>query len=507
MAVKKREPVVEMKNIVKTFPGVKALSNVNFSLLPGEIHGLMGENGAGKSTLVKVLTGVHKADSGEIFIEGKKRKIKSTIHAQKLGISTVYQEINLCPNLSIAENIFIGREPKKGSRIDWTKINYDAKDVLQKFNLNIDVSRRLSYYSVAVQQLVAIARALVVSSKIIILDEPTASLDKDETSKLFEVMRDLKKEGIAIIYITHFLNNVYEISDRITVLRNGKLIDVCETDSLERIDLISKMIGKTLNEIKDMEDYSKKDREKYETYLEAKDLAAKGAINPFDLEVKEGEVLGLAGLLGAGRTEMIELLFGVNKAEQGEIYIDGKQKKISNPKDAIDNGIALCPENRKEDGLILDLTVKENLILALQVTKGWFNKLSNSKQEEIAEKYIDLINIKTPDSEQLVRNLSGGNQQKVVLGRWLAINPNLLILDEPTKGIDVGTKADIQKLVLKLSEKNNMSIIFISSEIDEVVRISHRVAVLCDRDKVAELRGQDISENEIMSRIAGKESC
>lgn len=505
--MEKRDPVVEMKNIVKTFPGVKALSNVDFSLFPGEIHGLMGENGAGKSTLVKVLTGVYKADSGDIFIEGKKRKIKSPIHAQNLGISTVYQEINLCPNLSVAENIFIGREPKKSSRIDWAKINSDAKDILQKFNLNIDVSRRLSYYSVAVQQLIAIARALVVSAKIIILDEPTASLDKDETSKLFEVMRDLKKEGIAIIYITHFLNNVYEISDRITVLRNGKLIDVCETDTLERIDLISKMIGRTISEIKDMEDYSKKSRKEHKTFLEAKNLAAKGLINPFDLDVKEGEVLGLAGLLGAGRTEMIELLFGVNKAEQGEIYIDGKKKKINNPKDAIDNGIALCPENRKEDGLILDLSVKENIILALQVTKGWFNKLSNSEQETIAKNYIDLINIKTPDSEQLVRNLSGGNQQKVVLARWLATNPNLLILDEPTKGIDVGTKADIQKLVLNLSEEENMSIIFISSEIDEVVRISHRVAVLCDRNKVAELMGQEINENEIMSRIAGKESC
>jgi simple sugar transport system ATP-binding protein len=500
------EPIIKMAKIEKSFPGVKALQQVDFELAAGEIHGLMGENGAGKSTLIKVLTGVYKADSGQIFLDGQPIRIKSPEHAQKIGISTVYQEVNLCPNLSVAENIFIGREPIKKGRIDWKKIKHEAETVLDKFDLTIDVDRKLSFYSVAVQQMVAIARALIISAKVIILDEPTASLDTDETNKLFEVMRQLKSEGIAIIYITHFLNNVYEITDRITILRNGELIDTCLTESLPRIDLISKMIGKDLEQIKEMENYSKNIGENNKVLLKAEGLASKGNIEAFDLELKEGEVLGLAGLLGAGRTEMVELLFGLNKADQGRIIIDGKEVKLNSPKDAVDYKIALCPENRKEAGLIGNLSVRENIILALQVTRGWFRKLSQARQLEIAQKYIDLINIKTPDTEQLVKNLSGGNQQKVVLARWLAINPDLLILDEPTKGIDIGTKADIQKLVLELASGEGMSVVFISSEIEEVTRISQRVVVLCDRAKIAELTGSEINQKEIMYRIAGGEA-
>lgn len=500
-----KKPIVEMKNITKKFPGVTALSDVDFKLFPGEIHGIMGENGAGKSTLIKVLTGVYKPENGEIRLEGNSVNVRSPQHAQELGISTVYQEVNLCLNLSVAENIFIGREPMKKGRIDWQAMEERANEILKKFNLNIDVSRDLSFYSVAIQQMVAIARALEISAKVIILDEPTASLDKNETEKLFEVMRQLRSEDIGLIYITHFLDNVYEITDRITVLREGKLVDVRETGSFSRLELISKMIGRNLEEIEKLETKAEEIiGEEKGTFLQAFDLGRKGTISPFDLEVKKGEVLGIAGLLGSGRTELVELLFGLTEPDQGKILIDDNEVNFSSPQDAIKRGISFCPEDRQEAGLIGELTVRENIILALQVTRGWFNFISPKEQKEIANRYIDLIDIKTPDADQLVKNLSGGNQQKVVLARWLVTDPDLLILDEPTRGIDVGTKADIQKLVLSLAEEE-MGVIFISSEIEEVERVSQKVAVMRDREKIAELTGEDVDQDKIMYEIAGRE--
>jgi simple sugar transport system ATP-binding protein len=498
-------PILKMSGISKTFPGVKALSKVSFQLKKGEIHALMGENGAGKSTLIKVLTGVERQDEGSVILDGSPVFVKSPQHAQELGISTVYQEVNLCTNLSVAENIFIGREPIKHGKINWKEINKRAVQVLSKLDLNIDVTKILGTYSVAMQQMVAIARALDISAKVLILDEPTSSLDSHEVKKLFEIMKKLKREGMGIIFITHFLDQVYEVSDRITVLRNGELVGGFEASALSRVQLVSKMIGKAFDELLDFKDKKKliANEEKTDCIIKANKLGRHGTINPFDLEVRKREVLGLTGLLGSGRSEVAKVIFGADKADSGEMYINGKKENISAPIDAILQGIAFCPEDRKADGIVGDLTVRENIILALQAKKGLTKKLTAKEQQKIADDYIKLLNIKTAGTEQLVKNLSGGNQQKVILARWLVTQPQLLILDEPTRGIDVGTKAEIQKLVLKLASEG-MSVIFISSELDETLRCCSRIAILRDKKIIAELSGDEVNENIVMQTIAGE---
>jgi galactofuranose transport system ATP-binding protein len=498
--------IVIMKGINKSYPGVQALENVDFTLRQGEIHALVGENGAGKSTLIKILTGVDQPDAGTIMVNQQKVHIRSPQHAQTLGISTVYQEVNLCSNLSVAENILIGREPMKWGTIDKKAMNTRASEILQGLDVNLDVTETLGSCSVAIQQMAAIARALEVSSsKILILDEPTSSLDKHETEQLFSVMRKLKSEGVAIIFITHFLDQVYAVTDRITVLRNGTLVGTYDTAKLSRLELIIKMIGRSLTELEDMTKLKQesKQRIKGEAFLEAKNLGRTGSIEPFDLELHDGEVVGLAGLLGSGRTELAELLFGIDKPDTGSVTIDNKTIKNFSPLDSISRGVALCPEDRKLEGIIADLTVRENIILAMQASLGWFKYLSQQKQYEIAEKYIKLLNISTPSADQPVKNLSGGNQQKVILARWLATNPRLLILDEPTRGIDVGAKAEIQKLVLSLAEEGK-SCMFISSELEEVLRTSHRVVVMRDKKKIAEYGG-DVGDRKIMQEIAGSD--
>jgi monosaccharide-transporting ATPase len=497
---------VRMKGIHISFPGVKALEDVDFALRQGEIHALLGENGAGKSTLIKVLTGVEHQSKGTIAIDGKEVAIKSPQHAQELGISTVYQEVNLCPNLTVAENIMIGRAPMKLGSIDWSTTNDQARRLLKELDVDIDVTQTLGSYSVAIQQMAAIARALEISSaRILILDEPTSSLTTHETEQLFGVMRKLRSEGMAIIFITHFLDQVYEIADRITVLRNGKLVGTYETASMPRLELIAKMIGRTLNELDDMSKLKLESSKLIsgEALLKANDLGQAGSIAPFDLELHAGEVVGLAGLLGSGRTEMAQLLFGVERPDSGSIKMDGQTVEAFSPLDSIERGVALCPEDRKAEGILGDLTVRENIILALQASRGWIKYLSSSEQNDIADKYIKLLNIATPSANQLVKNLSGGNQQKVILARWLATNPRLLIMDEPTRGIDVGTKAEIQKLVLSLAEEGK-SCIFISSELEEVLRTSHRIVVLRDKEKVTEFSGE-VAERKIMQSMAGSE--
>jgi len=507
MADKENEALlISMQGISKVFPGVQALVNVDFSLRYGEIHALMGGNGAGKSTLIKTLTGVEKPDSGRIFLAGKEIHPKSTQHVQSLGISTVYQEINLCPNLTVAENILIGREPHKWGRIDWKAMNAQAHEILERIlGLDIDVTHTLGSYSVAIQQMVAIARALEIeAAKVLILDEPTSSLSVAETEQLFQVMRKLKGDNVGIIFITHFINQVYEISDRITVIRNGTLVGTWETASLPRMELIVKMIGKSITVLDEMlktkTETGKKIRE--ELVLEAEGFGRSGDVDPLDLKLHAGEVLGLAGLVGSGRTETASLLFGLEKPDSGSLKIGGKQVAKYSPLDSINRGLVLSPEDRKATGIVDDLTIRENIILALQAGQGWFKYLSMQKQYELADKYIQLLEISTPSPDQPVKNLSGGNQQKVILARWLATNPQVLILDEPTRGIDVGTKAEIQKLVLALAEEGR-ACIFISSELEEVMRCSHRIAVLCDRQKVAEFDG-DVDEQVIMQAMAGE---
>jgi len=500
--------LLTMRHITKTFPGVRALSDVDFTLRYGEIHALMGENGAGKSTLIKVLTGVEEMDNGEIYMDGIDHPIinRSPQEAQAIGISTVYQEINLCPNLSVAENIFIGREPKKFGRIDWKTMNRKAGDLLSNLNIHIDVSKPLSNYSVAIQQMVAIARAVDISSKVLILDEPTSSLDEQEVEKLFAVMQKLKESGIGIIFVTHFLDQVYKISDRITVLRNGCLVGEYETDKLPSVELVELMIGK---EIDDLAKLSKEENDdnngKKEIIVEARELGHTGTINPFNLKIHKGEVIGLSGLLGSGRSELARAVYGADKPDQGELYFKGKKLQVKTPLDAMKAGMAYLPENRKEEGIIEDLSVRENIIIALQARQGIFKMIRRKEQEEFADRIIDLLQIKTSGKDIPIKQLSGGNQQKVILGRWLLTNPDFLILDEPTRGIDVGTKTEIQKLVLKLAEEGK-TVLFISSEIDEMLRVCNKIAVLRDRRMVSELKGDDLSQSNIMKAIAGGET-
>ena len=490
-----------MRGICKYFPGVRALEKVDFTLRAGEVHALVGENGAGKSTLIKVLTGVYGKDAGEITMEGKAISPSSPLEAMKCGISTVYQEVNLCPNLTVAENIFIGREPKKAGRIDWKTTNRRAAELLATLNLNIDVTKTLDSYSVAVQQMIAIARAVDVDAKVLILDEPTSSLDEEETQRLFDVVRKLKAQGLGIVFVSHFLDQIYELCDQVTVLRNGELIGEYEVAALPRVELISKMIGKELGDIQSMGKNENFGTD--EILIEADGISAFGRIQDFDLQIHKGEVVGFAGLLGSGRTETAELLSGVAKPEKGTLRMSGKDVHFASPLDAMQHKIGFCPEDRKIQGIIGDLTVRENIIIGLQAKKGMWNHISMKEQEKIADQYIKLLQIKVSSPEQLIRNLSGGNQQKAIIARWLVTQPDLLILDEPTRGIDIGTKTEIQKMVIQLAREQHMSIIFISSEIDEMTRTCTRLVVLRDRRKVAELTGADINSDKVMSAIAG----
>mgnify|MGYP001444979440 CR=1 FL=1 len=501
-----RTPILEMRGIHKRFSGFAALRDVKFRLFPEEVHALMGENGAGKSTLIKVLTGVYEADEGEILLDGKPLRVSSPYEAQERGISTVYQEVNLCPNLSVAENIFIGREPRRFGRIVWKEMNERANRLLaERLHVEIDVTLPLGSYSVAIQQLVAIARALNISAKVLILDEPTSSLDRREVEQLFNVMRILKQQGLAILFVTHFLDQVYEISDRITILRSGEFIGEYMTEELPRLELVKKMIGKELQLLEQLPTQARRasDAER-KPFLEARGLGRSRAVEPFDLTIRSGEIVGFAGLLGSGRTEAARLLFGADRPDHGTLRTAGDSKAaIDSPRAAIRQGIAFCSENRKTEGIIADLTVRENIILALQASRGWFRALSRKKQEEIADEYIRKLNIHPQNPEALVRNLSGGNQQKVLLARWLLMEPKLLILDEPTRGIDIGAKTEIQKLVLQLSQEG-MAVLFISSELEEVIRVSDRIAVLRDRRFISMLESDGISHDQVMRAIAGR---
>ncbi len=497
-----KNSVLEMRNISKSFPGVRALQNVQFSLCEGEIHALMGENGAGKSTLIKVLTGVYSKDEGDIFIKGIDNavSIRSPQDAQNLGISTVYQEITLCPNLTVAENMFIGRT--KGAGVNWKKMNDEADRILESLDIPAKAKQQLSSCSIAIQQMIAIARAVDMQCKILILDEPTSSLDEQEVEKLFKLMRDLKKKGVGIIFVTHFLDQVYEVCDKITVLRDGQFVGEYEIKDLPRVQLVSKMLGKELDDMSDIRGDYEGPGENVEKIFEATSLQSNAGIKPFDFYIRKGEVNGFTGLLGSGRSECVRAIFGADRVIKGTIKKNGQTVKIGKPIRAMKLGIGYLPEDRKVDGIIGDLSVRENIVLALQVMKGFFRPFSKAQAYKFADEYIKKLEIKTASADTPIKSLSGGNQQKVILARWLLTNPEYLILDEPTRGIDVGTKIEIQKLVLELA-KQGKSITFISSETDEMLRTCSRLIVMRDRKVVGELKGDQLNQNTIMSTIAG----
>ncbi|MDO4543371.1 MAG: sugar ABC transporter ATP-binding protein [Clostridia bacterium] len=495
--------VLEMRGICKYFPGVRALENVDFTLREGEIHALMGENGAGKSTLIKVLTGVYPKDGGEISIKGVEGNavIKSPQDAQRAGISTVYQEISLCPNLTVAENMYIGRT---GAVASWRKMNSGAKRLLDTLGIPTSPSQQLGSCSIAVQQMVAIARAVDMDCKVLILDEPTSSLDEQEVAKLFKLMLDLKNKGVGIVFVTHFLEQVYEVCDRITVLRDGKLVGEYVIEDLPRVQLVSKMLGKELGDLDSIEKKTAKEdiHSEGEAVLKAEGLCSAAGIAPFDFHIGQGEVNGFTGLLGSGRSECVRAIFGADHVTGGTITMNGKKVRIAKPLDAMKKGIGYLPEDRKQDGIIGDLSVRENIILALQVMKGFFRPFSRAQAEEFADEYIRLLDIKTASADTPIKSLSGGNQQKVILARWLLTHPKYLILDEPTRGIDIGTKVEIQKLVLKLAGEGT-SVTFISSELDEMLRTCSRLIVMRDRRVVGELKGEELTQDKIMTTIAG----
>ena len=500
MTVAMPELVLQAQGLGKRYGATVALADAGLRLRAGEVHALMGQNGAGKSTLIKLLTGVERCDDGRIELDGRALAPATPLDAQREGISTVYQEVNLCPNLSVAENICAGRYPRRRwGGIDWTRARDDARALLRELNLDIDVDLPLSSYPVAVQQMVAIARALGVSAKVLILDEPTSSLDEGEVRELFRVMRRLRERGMAILFVTHFLDQVYAICDRITVLRNGRTVGEYRTEELPQPALVAAMVGREVELAGAHAAASVADDAP--ALLEAHGIGARGKLHPTDLRLRAGEILGLGGLLGSGRTELARLLFGLDRVEQGTLRVAGSDADFRHPADAVRRGLALCPEERKTEGIVAELSVRENIVLALQARMGWRRFLSRAQQDTLAQRFVELLGIKTADIETPVGALSGGNQQKVVLARWLATAPALLILDEPTRGIDIAAKQEIMGEVVKLARKG-MAVLFVSAEIDELTRLCDRIAVMRERRKAGELGG-DADGAQVLAMIAG----
>ena len=499
------QPVVEMSGVSVSFPGVKALQSAGLTLRPGEVHALMGENGAGKSTLIKALTGVYSIDEGTIVVGGQPRTFSSPAESQAAGISTVYQEVNLCTNLTVAENMLLGREPRSFGRIDTRAMNRRAGETLRRLGLDIDPKSQLGTHPIAIQQLVAIARAVDIDAELLILDEPTSSLDADEVAKLFEVMRTLRAEGVAIVFVSHFLEQVFEISDRMTVLRNGRFVGEYLTAETTQLQLVQAMIGRELETLDRIEQAADEHTVKTQgaPLMEVIDLGRKGSVESVDLQVFEGEVIGIAGLLGSGRTELARLLFGADTPDHGDMRMRSKGTRLRTPRQAIDHKIAFSSENRRSEGVIADLSIADNMVLAMQASRGWLRPIPARTKDRLVRKYIEALDIRPADPGALMRNLSGGNQQKVLLARWLITEPELLILDEPTRGIDIGAKAQIQQLVADLA-KDGMSVVFISAELEEVLRLSDRLVVMRDRRKIDERPNEDVSVSDVLEIIAGE---
>ncbi|WP_279480819.1 sugar ABC transporter ATP-binding protein [Aureimonas sp. SK2] len=492
--------LLALRGLTKTFAGMTALDGVDLTLRAGEIHALLGENGAGKSTLIKTLTGVYRRDGGRILLDGAEIHPTDSRQAQALGIGTVYQEVNLLPNLSVAENLFLGRQPTRFGFTDGRAMRRRTRELLKSYGLDIDPSATLGQLSVAVQQLVAIIRAVDVSGKVLILDEPTASLDAAEVEILFGAMRALRDRGMAIVFVTHFLDQVFAVCDRATVLRNGRLVGERAIADTSRMDIVTMMLGRELGEAVHHAPPTR--AAAGEPRVSFRNYGRRRSVEPFDLEIRPGEAVGVAGLLGSGRTETARLVFGADRADTGEAFVDGKPVRLVNPRAAIRAGFGYCPEERKVEGIVGDLSVRENIILALQARRGWAKPLSMREQVRISDRFVKALDIRTTDIEKPIRLLSGGNQQKAILARWLATEPSFLILDEPTRGIDVGAHAEIVRLIEELCA-DGMAMLVISSELDEITTYAARVRVLRDRRHLGDLTGVDVSPAAIMRTIAG----
>ena len=500
------EPLLRMQNIRKVFSGVVALDNVNFELQRAEVHSLVGENGAGKSTLIKVMTGAYLRDGGEIFLEGKPVNFRSPEDAQRAGVVAVYQEVNLLMFRTVAENIFLNREPRRFGLVDWGKMNQAAGEILQRLGLNINPKATLGSLNIAMRQMVAIARGVSLGAKVLVLDEPTSSLTEKEVHILYDVIRRLKAEGVGIVYISHRFDELYAVCDRVTILRDGKYVGTRDLAGLERIDLVCLMLGKQREDLEKKGATAFGEHHTGETdnappLLETEDLTRGRRMQNVSLNVKRGEILGMAGLLGSGRTDVARAIFGADRTEKGRIVLDGKEVNPRNPNDAIKAGIAFLSEDRKAEGIIPDLSVRENLTLAALPTLTTAGVVSSAKQNEIVERFMRRLGIKAANADQKIRELSGGNQQKVLLARWLCRNPKFLLLDEPTRGIDIGAKGEIQALVNELA-KEGLGVLMISSELEELVEGSDRVVVMRDGKLSAELRGEKISQDSIINAMA-----
>jgi len=493
-------PLVEVVGATVRFQTETALSGVDFRMYPGEVHSLMGENGAGKSTLIKALTGALALDAGEVRLNGTPVRFRSPRDAQRAGIRTVYQEIDLLPNLSVAENIMLGREPRRYGAIDWTRVRSEARAALAELGLDIDPASQLSTHSLAVQQLVAIARALSTEVKVLVLDEPTSSLDLDEVAELFRVIRELKQRGVAILFVSHFLDQVYEICDRITVLRSGSLIGEYRIQELLRIDLVQKMLGRSPGEVTTRAPIAPAEK-RAQTVLTGTGLTAKPGITNANIELVEGEVLGMAGLLGSGRTELARAITGVDRLDSGTLTVTATGGSPKTPREAIAHRVVYSPENRRTEGIIDRLSVEENIGLALQAQNGVLRRIPPARMRELAASWVEALGIRPADLDRPAGELSGGNQQKVMLARLLALSPRVLVLDEPTRGIDVGAKVDVQNLVGELAD-SGLSVVFISAELEEVLRVGHRVAILRDGVIVDTLASDGLTVDSLLALVA-----
>ena len=503
--MERKNPILEVRRGTKRFPGTLALDDVSLELKPGEVHALVGENGAGKSTLIKVLTGLYSPDEGEILYDGEEVRFGSPGESQAAGISTIYQEVNLIPRLSVAQNVFLGREPRnRFGLIDVPRMNREAREILRRYGIEAGVTAPLNSLSLGLQQMVAIARAVSIEARVVIMDEPTSSLEAREVETLFGVIRQLRGDGIGVIYVSHRLEELYEICDTVTVLRDGRLVHTGPLADLSRLELVSLMLGRELDEVREggATSFGEAERETgSEPILEADNLTQRPLLHDISVDVKPGEIVGFAGLLGAGRTETAKAIFGADPLDSGSVKVGGEEIRTGSPASAIKAGVAFLPEDRKSEGVIPDLSVKENIVAAALPKLSRAGLVSEKAQDELVERFMKDLDIRASGPDQPVGELSGGNQQKVLLARWLCMDPRVLILDEPTRGIDVGAKAEIQKLVDGLA-RDGLGVVFISSELEEVVEGSDRAVALKEGAVVGVLSGDELNEGRLMALLA-----